>query len=517
MRSVRALAGAAGLVAVLTLVSRLFGLLRKLAQSWALSDSAIASAYDTANTVPNVLFEVAAGGALAGAVIPILSRFVGRGQGRLAGQTVSALATWILSVGTLIAVVVAVFADPLAGALLAQADPATSHLAALLLRVFAAQVPLYGLSVVATGVLHSYDRFFWPALSPLLSSISVTAMFLVYATRVPVVASPADLTAADVALLAWGTTFGVVLFSLPQLVVAGRCVRLRPTFTFPPGVGRETIRLGAAGLGALAAQQIAIIAIMLTANRADDAGTYAAFNYAYAIFMVPYAVLAVPIATVTFPQISAAAGDRLRRLVAQSTRLVLSMGIVCAALLIVLSRPAKIVLEVGRDIQGLDTAMQAMGVGLVGFSLLYHGVRVLYARGEARRVIIVNSVGWGVVVACLVFMRAVGVSGRTATLVGMGASMSVGLTAGGITVLAMIHTSLGAQALAGMTRVLVLVPVAAASGALSWALVGWILEAGGSSIVAALGAAVAGGVVIIGTCLAALHATDRQAFAGLRR
>ncbi|MDK8602701.1 lipid II flippase MurJ [Trueperella bernardiae] len=516
MRSGRALAGAAGLVAALTLFSRVFGLLRKLSQSWALSDSAIATAYDTANTVPNVLFEVAAGGALAGAVIPILSRFVTRGDKRLVGQTASALATWIMSVGTGVAVVVALLAGPLTALLLPQADPATQHLAALLLRVFAVQVPLYGLSVVATGVLHSHDRFFWPALSPLLSSLSVTAMFLLYATRVPAFADPGELTGADVALLAWGTTLGVVLFSLPQLAVAGRYVRLRPTFTFPSGVGRETLRLGAAGLGALAAQQIAIIAIMLSANHSGDSGTYAAFNYAYAIFMVPYAVLAVPIATVTFPRISAAMGDQLQRLVAQSTRLVLAMGIVCAALLIVLARPAKIVLEVGRDIAGLDAAMRSMAVGLIGFSLLYHGVRVLYARGEARRVILANSVGWGAVVVCLAIMHAAGMGGRTGTLTGIGIAMSVGLTVGGVAVLAMIRASLGPQALAGIARSLLLAPVVALAGAGAWALVEWVL-AGSSSIPAALGAACAGGVVIIGASAAALYATDRQALASLTR
>ena len=79
MKASRALVGAAGLVAVLTLVSRLMGLVRKIAQSWALSDGPVATAYDTANTVPNVLFEVAAGGALAGAIIPLLSRYLSQG------------------------------------------------------------------------------------------------------------------------------------------------------------------------------------------------------------------------------------------------------------------------------------------------------------------------------------------------------------------------------------------------------------------------------------------------------
>lgn len=518
MRTGRALASAAGLVAGLTLLSRVFGLVRKLAQSWALSDSPIATAYDTANTVPNVLFEVAAGGALAGAVIPILSRFLKVGDKRLAAQAAGALMTWILSVGMALALVVSVTASPIISVLLADAAPEMRNLAALLLRIFAAQIPLYGLSVVATGILHSHGHFFWPALSPLLSSVSVSAMFLWYSTWVEPFADPAALTLAEVALLGGGTTLGVVLFAIPQLLIASRFVRLRPTFTFPPGVGALTLRLGAAGLATLAAQQVAIIAIMIVANSAGDVGTYAAFNYAYAIFMVPYAVLAVPIATVTFPRISAATGQARTHVVAQSTRLVLVMGMVSAALLIVLASPAKIVLEVGRDIAGLETAMQAMAIGAVGMSLLYHGVRVLYGCGQARRVIAANSFGWGTVVGGLVVSALLGISGRISTLMAVGISISVGLSVGAVAVLVMMFRSLGPQSVAGIARTgVTLLPVLVAAGLAARFLVGWILDAGGSTILAAIGAAVVGGVVVIGAAGAALYAADRQAFASLSR
>ncbi|WP_341742525.1 lipid II flippase MurJ [Trueperella pyogenes] len=518
MRTGRALASAAGLVAGLTLLSRVFGLVRKLAQSWALSDSPIATAYDTANTVPNVLFEVAAGGALAGAVIPILSRFLKVGDKRLAAQAAGALMTWILSAGMVLALVVSVAASPIISILLADAAPEMRNLAALLLRIFAAQIPLYGLSVVATGILHSHGHFFWPALSPLLSSVSVAAMFLWYSTWVEPFADPAALTLAEVALLGGGTTLGVVLFAIPQLLIASRFVRLRPTFTFPPGVGALTLRLGAAGLATLAAQQVAIIAIMIVANSAGDVGTYAAFNYAYAIFMVPYAVLAVPIATVTFPRITTATGQARTQVVAQSTRLVLAMGMVSAALLIVLASPAKIVLEVGRDIAGLEAAMQAMAIGSVGMSLLYHGVRVLYGCGQARRVIAANSFGWGTVVGGLVVSALLGISGRISTLMAVGISISVGLSVGAVAVLVMMFRSLGPQSVAGIARTgVTLLPVLVAAGLAAHFLVGWILDAGGSTILAAIGAAVVGGVVVIGAAGAALYAADRQAFASLSR
>ena len=73
-------AGAAGTIAILTLLARLVGFVRTWAQNGALGDTLAGEAYSTANTVPNVLFEVAAGGALAGAVIPLVSGFLAKGM-----------------------------------------------------------------------------------------------------------------------------------------------------------------------------------------------------------------------------------------------------------------------------------------------------------------------------------------------------------------------------------------------------------------------------------------------------
>lgn len=516
MRASRALAGAAGLVAALTLASRLMGLVRKLAQSWALSDGPVATAYDTANTVPNVLFEVAAGGALAGAIIPLLSRYLARGKTREADQTASALLTWIGVVGVPIAVIVAIAAGPIVSLLLPDSDPTIVALAATLLRIFAIQVPLYGLSVVTTGVLQSHGHFVLPALSPLLSSVAVTAAFLGYSAMADPFANPEAVSWGAVALLGWGTTAGVALFSLPQLILASRYARLRPTLTFPPGAGRHTVRLGLAGLAALIAQQIAIIAIMVTANGLGDVGTYAAFNYAYAMFMVPYAVLAVPIATVVFPQISAAVGDRLQTLTARSTRLVFAMGMVSAALLFVLAEPAKIVLEMGRDIAGLDTAMRAMALGLVGFSLLYHGARVLYAQDAPGRVVASNSLAWGVVVVALVIAYAMGVQGRTDTLSAIGIAMSAGLTIGALAVLVMIRGELGERATRGIARLgAILAPALAGAGAGTLWLVNRVLDVGHGSLLSAFAAAALGGLILVGTAAACIYGADRRALSSL--
>lgn len=518
---------AAGIITVLTLLSRVMGLLRKLAQSAAMSAGAVATAYDTANTVPNVLFEVAAGGALAGAVIPLISGFLAQHMQREASETASALITWVLLIGVPVAVIVAGAAAPISRALFGVGtDPEIVTLATTLLRMMAIQIPLYGLSVVFTGILQAHKKFVLPALAPLLSSIVVIGVFVLYAAMHGPDAQPGALDFAAIAWLGWGTTAGVVVFSLPQLIPAARLLHLRPRLRFPAGVAKRTLRLAGAGLGALLAQQIAIIAIMVVANMRGGVGAYNTFNYAWAMFMVPYAVLAVPIATVTFPRIASAVSVRDRAhasdLIAKSTRLVVAMGITAAAMLVVLARPAQIVLEMGRTIAGLDAAMMAMALGVAGYSMMYHGARVLYALERGKWVILTNSLGWGTVVAGLVIAAVAGGprgegAGRLYAVSAIGFSMSVGLSVGAMAiVLAIAHTA-GRAAVRGVGRSVAIMGITQAGFALpAWWTVQALLGVLGAGFAGAIVSAVVGAVILAAGAGGALWFFDRGALQALR-
>ena len=82
---------------------------------------------------------------------------------------------WALVLLVPLAVLVAVLADPLAR-LLDPGKPAAEVAAAgRLLRIFAPQLPLYGIGIVLTGVLQAYRRFAWPVLAPLMSSVTVVS------------------------------------------------------------------------------------------------------------------------------------------------------------------------------------------------------------------------------------------------------------------------------------------------------------------------------------------------------
>ncbi|MDK7340864.1 lipid II flippase MurJ, partial [Pauljensenia sp. UMB0018B] len=76
----------------------------------------------------------------------------------------------------------------------------------LFLRVFAVQIPLYGISVVLTGVLQAHKKFFWPAFAPLLSSLVVIATYALYGANQGAADSASQVGAEAINILAWGTT-----------------------------------------------------------------------------------------------------------------------------------------------------------------------------------------------------------------------------------------------------------------------------------------------------------------------
>src|SRR4051812_35245705 len=168
-------AGAALMISVLTLLARLAGFGRTLVFTNAVGAGSTGDTYLVANSVPNIVYEVVAGGALASLVVPMLAGGIANRDREQVRRTASALLGWALLVLTPLAVLVAVLAEPIARLLLGAGSETQVGVAARLLVVFAPQVVLYGIGIVLTGVLQAHRRFAGPALAPLLSSLVVAA------------------------------------------------------------------------------------------------------------------------------------------------------------------------------------------------------------------------------------------------------------------------------------------------------------------------------------------------------
>jgi len=533
-RALTGLAGAAALVAGITVASRVAGFARWFVQSFSVGATSTGSVYNTANLVPNVLFEIVAGGALASVVVPLLAGPLARGLRADIDRIASALLTWALAALIPTAVLVAVFARPIVSRLMG--SPVDQDLAraqvdlgAHLLVVFAPQLVLYGIGIVLSGVLQAQQRFAWPAIMPLVSSLVVMGAYLMFRQLADSAqADPAALSSSAVAWLGWGTTAGVAAMSLPLLVPVHRSgVRLRPTWHFPAGVARRAARLAMAGVGALLAQQVAVVAVVRLSNGTGGPGTISTFMYAQAVYVLPYAVLAVPLATVAFPRLAehAATGDgeRYRRLVSLSTRSVIAVCAVGTAVLLAAApsvAAAFTAIDVG-DIRGMAAALGWLAPGLIGYGLLLQSSRVLYALERGRSAVAAAAVGWlAVTLASILAVRVL--SGPApdppGTLLGLAIGNTLGMTLGGAAMLIAVRRATGSGGSAGLARNLVAAVAAGGLGAIAGR---WIADAGlvawGRSLRGAVPAACLSGLVALFVAAAVFAVLDRKTVAEVRR
>lgn len=526
------LAGAAALIAVITLASRVVGFGRWLVYSHAVSSLCVGNAYSAANQVPNVLYEVVAGGALAGAVVPLLAGPLARaadrpdqpGHLREVDTITSALLTWTLLVLTPVAGLLALGAPWLAGLLVDEAAcPGAAALTTRFLWVFAPQVVLYGVGVVLVGVLTARQLFIGPAVGPLVSSLIVIGCYLAFSATVgPSTAvrnDAAGLPPAGEAWLGWGTTAGVAAMTLPLLLPTLRSgVRLRPTLRFPAGVAQRALSLAGAGLAGLLAQQATVVAILAMQRRSGDPSTLNIFQYTQAVYLLPYAVLVVPLATAAFPRLatSAARGDAagFASTVRTSTHAVLLIAILGAGGLIAAARPVAAffaVLDRG-DVSAMAATLAWMAPGLVGFGLIAHVGRALYALEHGRVAATATVAGWLVVVVAMVAAGQVLTGSQTA--VGLGAATSLGMSVAAVSLLVGLRRCAGAEAVRGLARVAGSAVLAAGVGAVA----GWfgaehLLTWWGRGLLGAFGAGVVAATGCLLLSVGALTVVDRD---GLR-
>jgi putative peptidoglycan lipid II flippase len=520
-RVATSVARGAGIIAVATLLARVAGFARTLVFSGSAGATGVGDVYQTVNTLPNVVFEIAAGGVLAAVAVPLIAGHLGAGRTREADQTASALLTWTCAVLLPLSVLLAVSAPALSQLLLGGASDAAVDLGTQMLVIFAPQVLLYGIGIVLAGVLQAHRRFLAAALAPLLSSLVVIGTYLLYAASSQGRNTPGTVSETAVLVLAGGTTLGVVVLSLPLFVPVWRSgTRLRPTFRFPEGAARRAGALAGAGVLALVAQQAAVLATLwLTHHRGGGTGTVNVYAYVQAVYLLPYAVLAVPIATAAFPALAQGegAGSTEQGTLARSLQAILLLCGGATAVLVAVARP------VGAFFQALDRGatsggeealaaipetLVAYAPGLVGFGVAALLTRALYVRGRPAIAALAVAGGW-LVAALWPLLTLPDDAGPAGTLRSLGFASSVGMTLSAVVLGVLVRRAWGAEATRGASRTLAAVVVAAAVAAGVGDLVAFYWDASGMAEAVAAGLVVAAVVGLL--YVAVMAVADRRA------
>jgi putative peptidoglycan lipid II flippase len=392
----RGIARGAFIVASLTAFSRVLGLLRTVVFSQTVGSGCLGTAYVTANQVPNLIVELAIGGALASAMVPVLARAANRasadpGAKGHVEQVSSALMTWSVLILLPVTLAIALAAGPVAG-LLNPVNPnaACSHSDVIsettfMLVSFAPQILLYGISVVLFGLLQAYRKFGAVSLAPVIGNVVTIAAYFVFGSLDHGAALAHTPLGANL-VLSIGTTMNIGMMVIVSLPSTWRLhLRWRPTLRFPPGVLRRASGLALVGaLEFLAADIYSVVTIDL-ANGHGDTGALVLVNYGNLVYTAMCSVLPLAIITSAFPVLAATEGDEFDRTSAGSTRAVVLMSWLSTAIMVAVSLPAAHVLVKQHDqVTQLAESFLLFAPGVAGYAVTTNLSRVLFAMGKFK-------------------------------------------------------------------------------------------------------------------------------------
>ena len=354
----------AGLMTVLTILSRVTGFIRTWAMAAAIGMSLLSSSYQVANNLPNMLYELVMGGMLVTAFLPVYMG-VRREQGREASNEYvgNLLGILLLLLGG-ISVLGTVFAP---GFIWTQSflsgDGGSMDTAAFMFRFFAIQILFYGLGSVFSGVLNAHRDYFWSTFAPVLNNVIVIASFIGFA---PVSAQFGE--RAGIILISAGTTLGVFVQMACQTPALGKYgVHPHIHIDFKDPALRQTIALGIPTLLATVCTFVQTSIINAAALVVQPETGPSVIAYARLWYTLPYALIAVSLSTALYTELSHDAQeqdyDSVRSGISNGVAQILFFLIPFALYLIVFARPLNMIYCTGK--------FDESGVALVSEFLIY--------------------------------------------------------------------------------------------------------------------------------------------------
>lgn len=353
-----------------TLTSRITGFVRTWAIGFALGNTFLTSSYHLANNIPNMIYELVAGGIISTAFLPVYleqtAKF-GRDRGWKYASTLINLV--VLALGS-IALLATVFAPQVIATQTFRTPAEDAELAVWFFRFFAVQVVFYGAGGIVSGLLNANREFLWPAAGPVFNNLVVIATLFAY---VPLSGSDPELAKT---VLAVGTTLGVVAMGavqIPSLMRIG--MRWVPRIDLKdPGLA-ETGRLVLPAVLFTLTNLVAVSVRNAYAFEVAPNGP-STLSFAWMWYQFPYGVMAVALSTAIFTELSEAAGhgrwDVFKRRFGSGLRATFFLIVPMSALLVVLSEPLVMLFRFGRftveDVRVVSDVLSWWGVALPFFA-----------------------------------------------------------------------------------------------------------------------------------------------------
>ncbi|MEV7397955.1 murein biosynthesis integral membrane protein MurJ [Aeromicrobium sp. NPDC092404] len=399
------IARASAWMALGTIVSRVTGFLRAALLAVVIGTQFNADLFDIANTIPNSLYILLAGGVFNVVLVPQLVRAMKQDDdgGTAYANRVITLGLLVLGVGTVVLMLLVpqllhvVFDDDLFTKGLG--DQRES--ARLLMLLCLPQVFFYGAFVLTGQVLNARSRFGPMMWAPIINNVVACAVIIAYAVVFGASNGVDGFTTSEAMVLGLGSTAAIALQAMvlvPYLRAAG--FRYRPRFDFR-GVGLgKTLKLGAWTLAFIIANQVAFITINKIATSATITGAIdgqaaagsTVYGLGFLISQLPHGVITVSLATAVIPTLAGLAADRhyrrFRVELGRTVRIALSIVAPVAVGLLCLGQPMTAIAggvgSLGGQTVAIGHTIQAFSLAMVTFTIHYLMLRGFYANEDNR-------------------------------------------------------------------------------------------------------------------------------------
>ena len=375
-------------------LSSLIGLLNRMLYSGVFGTGVSLDAFFSANRVPDILFNLMAGGALASAFIPMFATLLTQNNRPGAWRLASGIGNLLILGLGLAAALVWIAAPWIVPNLLVPGydDPAQIELVVDLLRIQLIALVLFGISGLVMSILNAHQRFALPALAPSLNWLGWIIGIFLFVPRFGIYG------------LAWGVVLGALFHLLIQLPgLHGLQARYSPTLGTKDPAVREVGKLMLPRVFGVAVVQLNFLVNIILASTMVE-GSLTGITLGFAIMLMPQIVIAQAIAIAALPTFSAqvARGEisEMRESLATTLRGVVFLSLPASIGLLILRRPiVSMLFERGEfDSRSTDLVAWALlwyAAGLVGHALVEIISRAFYALKDTRTPVLVGAAAMG--------------------------------------------------------------------------------------------------------------------------
>ena len=401
--------GRAGIVAAGTLASRLLGLVREQVLA-AMFGRAATDAFFVAFTIPNVLRQLLAEGAVQTAVLPVLSQTRerdGESEARRFFRAMRGLSLLILILVTILGILAAPWLVDLFAAGYRQYPGQYERTVALTRWVFP-YIFFMGSAALGIAALNTHRRFVVTSFAPALLNVA----FITFALVLPgwLGARGYDrILAMAVGALVGGAL--QVVAQWPSLKAIGYLER--PTLDLRhPGV-REALRRMVPVLFGIGVYYVDVILARRFLSELD-VGAQSYFNFALRLCDFPQGIFVMALQTATLPSLALLAARRdhveLGRTFSFGMRLTLFVALPATALFVVLAEPLVVLIFQRGEFDRIAAeetakALMAQGLGIWMVAAVRQLVSVYYAIGDTRSPVIVSAIDLVVFVTLALSLR----------------------------------------------------------------------------------------------------------------